>query len=134
MSEKQEKAIIQRIHTYPSLMLSQMVLTERITVLKRGIVATAQLMMRKNPEIIFMVMDKHYEVFYIACIYNTVIMTTKSRHRGTMSIIGYNFKASAQFIEQMGIKYHILVNVIYYFSAASRASGNFSGSSDFGIW
>ena len=66
MSEKQEKAIIQRIHTYRSLRLSQMVLTERTIVLKRGIVATAQLMMRKNTKIIFMVMDKHYEVFYIA--------------------------------------------------------------------
>ena len=54
MSEKQEKAIIQRIHTYRSLRL-----TERITVLKRGIVATAQLIMRKNTKIIFMVMDKH---------------------------------------------------------------------------
>ena len=54
MSEKQEKATIQRIHTYRSLRL-----TERITVLKRGIVATAQLIMRKNTKIIFMVMDKH---------------------------------------------------------------------------
>ena len=54
MSEKQEETIIQRIHTYRSLRL-----TERITVLKRGIVATAQLIMRKNTKIIFMVMDKH---------------------------------------------------------------------------
>ena len=68
-------------------------------------------------------------------IYNTIIMTTKSRHRGTMSIIGYNFKASAQFIEQTGIKYqtHSSQCNLLFFRQHQELVVIFQGSSDFRI-